>query len=205
MMSSSSSRKSLTFETKWHSTATTSYVLHQRPSYPLSDISTNCTMMKISSTTKMISTNKFQTSNGSCTESDECETGDLLSSDYPTQMKLSDDSDMSDIALFLNHPKQVTIGADQSENSLKRPLSRLSSTSLVKQYSSSSQSKLSLNDDAKSLLKKKIMVQKQRSTQRLQLYEDLKVINHKRIQVIDELIHLDEQHEEKVKQLAKVL
>ncbi|CAF0940203.1 unnamed protein product [Didymodactylos carnosus] len=202
---SSSTHTSLIFETKWHSTATTSYILHQRPSYPLSDISTNCTTMKISSSTKILSSNKFQTSDGSSTESDECETGDLSSDEYPTQLKENYDNEMSDIALFLNDRRQIAVGAAPSENSVRRFPHRPSSLSHIQKYSSPSKSKLSLTDHAKSLIKNKVILQKQRSIQRIQLYEDLKKLNHRRIQVIDELINLDELHEQKVKQLSEIL
>ncbi|CAF1226200.1 unnamed protein product [Adineta steineri] len=228
----------LSSSNKWHSTAThtsssitATHSYCHRPSIPLSDISTNINTAAAAMRTvsrkciyvkEVISVNNstahlpLTSSDGSASE---CESGELSSDEYPSQIKfkpLSIDHgqenhfdsthEMGTLAQLLNHSFPVqrdsSILSQKHESDIRRhevPNNQMRSSS------NSSTPRIEGPLKTRRLsehLSTTIQRQKTRNEQRHNAYAELKNLAQRRLNVVAELVTLDEQYEAT---LAKLL
>lgn len=236
-MSNSGSTLLSSTSNKWHSTAThTSSSItatqgyRHRPSIPLSDISTNINVPPPSSSMatfsrkciyvkEVISVNNsaahlpMTSDSGSASE---CESGDLSSDEYPSQIKIKSfnlshsqenhfDSthEMGTLAQLLNHSiRDATIISHKHESDVHRhevPDHRVRSSSSSSTPRFENLPKIRRLSDH---LSTTIQRQKTRNEQRHHAYAQLKDLAQRRLHVVAELVNLDEQYEAT---LAKLL
>ncbi|CAF0894075.1 unnamed protein product [Rotaria sp. Silwood1] len=222
---------------KWHSTAThtsssitATHGYRHRPSIPLSDISANMNTAAMTTfSRKCIYVKEVISVNNSAahlplvssdnSSASECESGELSSDEYPSQIKLKPKSithcqenlsdptyEMGTLAQLLNHSfsghKDISMASQKHESDIHRhvvPDNRMRSSS------SSSTPRIEAPLKARRLsehLSTTIERQKTRSEQRNNAYIQLKHIAQRRLNVVAELVTLDEQYEAT---LAKLL
>lgn len=226
-MANSGSTLSSSSTNKWHSTAThtsssiiTTHGYRQRPSIPLSEISTNaaaatrktvatkCVYVK-----EVISVNNSaaQLPSDTSTTGSECESGELSSDEYPSQIKFKPMSfvhgqenhhadptyEMGTLAQLLNHsfppPANVSMESHKRESDVRRhevPEHRMRSSSSTPRLEG-----LARTRRLSEHLSTTIQRQKTRNEQRHHAYAQLKTLAQRRLNVVAELVTLDEQYE----------
>ncbi|CAF1687727.1 unnamed protein product, partial [Adineta ricciae] len=230
----------LSSSNKWHSTAThtssaisATHGYRHRPSIPLSDISTNINTGSVAATTtfsrkciyvkEVISVNNsaahLQIASSDAGSASECESGDISSDEYPSQIKVKPfiidhgqenqhDSthEMGTLAQLLNHsvPAHVdtSISSQKHESDIRRhevPNHRMrsSSTSSTPRFEAPLKTRR-LSEHLSTTIQR----QKTRNEQRHHAYAQLKHLAQRRLNVVAELVTLDEEYEAT---LAKLL
>jgi len=224
----------LSSSNKWHSTAThtsssikATHGYRHRPSIPLSDISTNINPAAAAMTTfstkciyvkEVISVNNsaahlpLSSSDGG--SASECESGELSSDEYPSQIKIKPISinhldsthEMGTLAQLLNHSFPVHKDTSMSSHKHESDIHRHEVPDHgIRSSSSSSTPRIENPIKTRRLseqLSTTIQRQKSRNEQRNNAYAQLKHLAQRRLNVVAELVTLDEQYEAT---LAKLL
>ncbi|CAF3320525.1 unnamed protein product [Rotaria socialis] len=233
-MLANSGSASLSSTNKWHSTAThtsssitTTQGYRNRPSIPLSDISSNinaaamrtfsrrCVYVKeVISVNNSASHLPLVSSDNSCTSASECESGELSSDEYPSQIKVKPKSishfqenpsidlthEMGTLAQLLNHSftghKNISMMSQRHESDIHRhevPDNRMRSSSSISSTPriESPRKTRRMSDHLSTTIER----QKTRSEQRNNAYIQLKHLAQRRLNVVAELVTLDEQYE----------
>jgi len=229
----------LSSSNKWHSTAThtsssitTTHGYRHRPSIPLSDISTNINPAASMTTVsrKCIYVKEVISVNNSAAHlplsssidsgsASECESGELSSDEYPSQIKpkplsishcqenhFDSTHEMGTLAQLLNHSFPVRRDTSMISHKHESDIHRHEVPDhQIRSSSSSSTPRIENPLKTRRLsehLSTTIQRQKTRNEQRSNAYSQLKHLAQRRLNVIAELVTLDEQYEAT---LAKLL